>query len=80
MCHTTCSSTYCADCFSTELVIFVSLFAVKVCGAKREKLMNFLVSSINQEYRVLNILFLLVSAVEHQSSKTGKCCMSELMV
>lgn len=41
---------YCADCFNTELVVFVSLFAVKVCGAKREKLMNFLVSSIKQEY------------------------------
>lgn len=81
MCHATCSSAYFADFFSTELVIFVCLFTLKVCGAKRETLMNFLGFLMKQEVQGLKYcIFACFVAAEHQSFKTGKCCMSELMV
>lgn len=59
-------------------MIFVCLFTVKVCDAKREKLMNFLVSSMKQEYRVLNILFLLVSLQQNigVSRQANAACQS----
>lgn len=55
MCHTTCSSAYCADCFSTELVMFVCLWCKK---GKINQLSCFLKETGVQ---VLNILFFLVS-------------------
>lgn len=65
MCCTAFSSTYFVDCFSTELVIydFFSLL-LKSEVQKGKNIMNFLAASasaMEQEYKVLNISFLLIS-------------------